>query len=179
MNFYWILINTILASTVFVADAIFSLGALSLFYVLILLSTFWIGKKKEYIISAIISALILTILGWVIQYRYTPITIDLTFFYAEINYEALFRAVSMLVTTFVGIVLLKERIKEDELQKLNETLELRIFAKTSLAEKRAECLQKQIDALQCLKQKQVNESIDKLDDVITALKKMAQEDKDD
>lgn len=173
----WLLISVILASLVFVADVIFSLGALSLFYIIMLFVTFWFSNEKENIIGSVISSIILVLIGWYLQYRTSIIVLDLSFFYAEIDYEILFRAISIIVLGFVGIILFKEKIRDEELQKLNETLELRIFARTAIAEKRAENLEKQIAALQSLKKDNTNNSINKLDSVISELKKLAEEDK--
>ena len=139
--------------------------------------TFWFSNEKENIIGSVASSIILVLIGWYLQYRTSIIVLDLSFFYAEIDYEILFRAISIIVLGFVGIILFKEKIRDEELQKLNETLELRIFARTAIAEKRAENLEKQIAALQSLKKDNTNNSINKLDSVISELKKLAEEDK--
>ena len=172
MNFdYRILIfGIILTSLIFTADIIFSIGAISLFYVLLLLLTFWFAKSKQYIFSSIISSISLILFGWIFQQRVTEVIIDIGIINAGIDYEGLFRVFTMAIIIIVGGILVYQRSKEEELLELNQTLELRILARTVASESRARRLEKQISILQTIRKQELEEILNALDSLIKELK---------
>jgi hypothetical protein len=172
MLFY--IFGLIFVSIVFACDILFGLGAISMLYLMFLLLTFAMVRSNLYIISSMITSVILTSIGWFYQSRQTITTIDVGVIMAELNYESLFRAVSILLTIFLGSVLFKAKIKKDELQELNESLDLRIFAKTAISEAKARRLEAQIEALKQVKYSDTKTAISKLDDIILELKELNQ-----
>lgn len=172
MRFLPIILGLLLVSIIFSADVLFNLGAISLFYVCFIIAVFWTVREKNYLVSAVIISLILTIAGWILQTRATTILIDLEIFKATLDYEGLFRVVSLSVLMFVGAVLFKQKQKEDELQKLNAELELRILARTTVSETKAKRLEQQIEVLQGIRRHNTYQSIDRLDRVISELKEL-------
>jgi signal transduction histidine kinase len=165
-----LLLGLVVCSIIFIADISFSLGAISIFYVIFMLLTFWLTKHFQYLVGSILSSIILTIIGWSLQTRYLSSEIDLGIIRAVLDYEGLFRAFTLFILVFVGIILLKQKKKEVEVQKLNETLELRILARTSASESRAKRLERQIDILKAVRELEVSESLHGLDNVIQELK---------
>jgi len=167
-----VILGLLLVSIIFTLDIIFNLGAISLLYVCFILGVFWAVEKKGYLVGATLVSIILTVVGWTQQTRETSVFINLDFFKATMDYEGLFRVVSLAVLTFLGVVLFKQKQKEEELQKLNSELELRILARTTVSETRAKRLEEQISVLQGIRRNNTYESIDRLDMVISELKEL-------
>lgn len=171
MDFGLLILGIIICSGIFAADILFQLGAIALFYIIFLVSVFMLSKKNVYLISSFISSIVLTGIGWVFQTRSSEVYLDIGgVIQATLNYEGLFRVVTMLVILFIGIILLKQRAKDEELTHLNETLELRILARTAVSENKAKRLEEQIKALQNIRNKKTDEAIVRLDNVIAELK---------
>lgn len=165
-----LLIGMVISGLIFVLDTIFGLGIISLFYVLFLLSAFVWGKNKRYIISSLLSSIILVLTGWMLQTRETEYILNIGIINAGIEYEGLFRVFSIVILVVLGIVLIKQRVKEEELNEFSETLELRILARTASAENRARRLECQIQELQKLRSDNVSNSLKKLDCIISELR---------
>ena len=171
-NFRIILLGSIICSAIFAADLAFGIGAISLSYIIFMILAFWIGTRNYHIIASVLSAIVLNIIGWIYQSKSTIVEFDLGGFHSTLDYEGLFRVFTSFILIVVGIVLIKQKGKEDELNSLNESLELRILARTSASENRARKLEKQIKALKLIRSEQTNESIKRLDDVINELKEL-------
>lgn len=161
-----------MCSAIFIADVTFGIGAISLLYVLYMLSSYFFSDKSYQIVATVAISICLTLIGWLFQSSETLREIDLGYFYTVINYEGVFRVASCFVLLFLGGVLVKHKNKEFELEKLNESLELRILAKTAASENRAKILEMQISVLQKIRQNQENESMKRLDIVINQLKEL-------
>ncbi len=165
-----ILLGFVLCSLIFALDYSFGLGALSMLYIFFMLLTFWQTKKRYHVVGAVLVSLSLTLIGWLYQTRSINVEISVGSFYSIMDYEGLFRIVTLFVLVFLGGILVRQKSKEFELSKLNESLELRILARTTASEARAKCLEQQIKVLQSISSSQVDLSIKKLDDVINELK---------
>lgn len=165
----------LLCSAVFAADISMSIGAISILYILFVLLSFWTSSKYQYIVASVVSSVFLTIIGWVLQTKFVKSEINLGFVQAVVDYEGLFRAFSLFILIFVGVFLIRHKIKEIEIKKLNDSLELRILARTAAAEVKAKRLEKQIEILQTLNQNSTNKSLQRLDNVIDELKKLQKE----
>ena len=165
-----LLLGIIFASLIFIADIIFCIGAISLFYIILLLITFWFAKHKQYIYGFIMSSISLILCGWLFQHRTTEVIIDIGIFNAGIDYEALFRVFTIAIIVIVGGILVYQKSKEEELRELNETLELRILSRTVASESRTRRLEKQISLLQTIRKQELEDSLNGLDIVIKELK---------
>jgi hypothetical protein len=172
VDFKVISLGVIICSLVFAADFLFGLGAISLLYIFFMMITFWLSKQNYYIISSVVISLILNIIGWMFQTRHTEIEINVGQIQAMMDYEGLFRVFTIFILIFVGGILIKQRNKEFELSKLNESLELRILARTTASEHRAKRLEQQIDILKIIQAEKTNASIIRLDNVINELKEL-------
>lgn len=171
-DFRVIFFGFIICSLIFAADYLFGLGAISVFYIFFMLMTFWLSNKTYHIFGSILVSISLTVIGWLFQSRLTQVEIDVGPFFTLLDYEGLFRAFTIFILIFLGGILIKQKNKEFELSKLNESLELRILARTTASEARAMRMEKQIKILQSIRASQVDSSIKKLDDVINELKNL-------
>jgi signal transduction histidine kinase len=169
-----IILGLIIAGLIFTADMIFGLGAISIGYIFFLLITFWLAQKKQYIFSSIVISIILTLIGWSYQVRVYNELIDVGIVKAQLDYEGLFRVFTIIILIFVGGVLFRQRMKEEELHEFNETLELRILARSAASEAKAKRLEQQILILQDISKHEVSESLSKLDNVIKELKEVSE-----
>jgi hypothetical protein len=171
-DFRVILLGLVICTLVFSAEYIFGLGAISVLYIFFMLLTFWLSKKAHHIFGSVLVSMSLTMIGWLFQSRLTQVEIEVGPFHSMLDYEGLFRVFTVFILVFLGAILIRQKNKEFEINKLNESLEFRILAKTVASEARAMRMEQQIKVLQLIRSSQVDNSIKKLDDVITELKKL-------
>jgi energy-coupling factor transporter transmembrane protein EcfT len=169
-----LLLWMVVSSLIFIADIIFSLGAISLCYIFLMLITFWFAKTKFNMVGSVLVSVSLTIIGWLYQTRFVKSFIDIGIIQAELDYEGLFRTFSIIILIFVGGVLLYQRSRDEELERLNETLELKILSRSAASEAKAKRLEQQIIILQTIDKQEVSQSLSKLDDVIKELRELTE-----
>ena len=115
--------------------------------------------------------LVLIFFNLLFQKRVVTDIISIGVFFVKIDYENFFRSFSALIVIVVGCILLYYKSKVLQFQELNETLELRILARTVASENKARILQEQILILQNIKDdKEINDSLSELHNVINELK---------
>jgi hypothetical protein len=172
------ILSLILVTTIFFIDLTVGLGAISALYVIPLLVSFWFSKNKEYIIGIIFIILVLILFTYIFQTRVVISEISVGNIFVKVDYENFFRAFSALIVIVVGCVLLYYKSKVKQFKELNETLELRILARTVASENKAKILQSQILILQGIRDdKEFDNSLSELDNVIIELKNLNKEEK--
>lgn len=173
-------LSLILNSIIFLLDYYFSLGAISILYILFMFTITFISKESKHIIFSIIVSTVLTFIGWGFQTGYAGVEIDLGIIHAIVDYEGLFRAFSLFIIVVVGGILLEKINKEKEVSRLKTNIELSILARTTTSETRARKLENQIKVLKEIRESETIESLKRLDDVIEVLKVISSmETKDD
>lgn len=166
-------LSLILVTSIFFIDLNVGLGVISALYIIPLLLSFFFAKKKEYIIGVMFIILVLISFSWIFQTRVVIDMISIGNFLVKINYENFFRSFSALIVIVVGCILLYYKSKVRQFKELNETLELRILARTVASENKAKILQEQILVLQSIREdKEINNSLYELDNVINELKNL-------
>ena len=164
-------LSLILVTSIFFVDLTIGLGVISALYIIPLLFCFFFVKKKEYIIGMMFVILVLIFFNLLFQKRVVTDIISIGVFFVKIDYENFFRSFSALIVIVVGCILLYYKSKVLQFQELNETLELRILARTVASENKARILQEQILILQNIKDdKEINDSLSELHNVINELK---------
>lgn len=168
------LVSIFMCSAIFIADMFLHIGAINLFYIMLIMIVYTISKNKVHIFGATATAVILNGFSWFYNNRVTNVLIDVGgVIHCQLNYEDLFRAVTSIILVFCGFIFLNQKSKDDELLKINETLELRVLARTAKSENKVKILEKQIVILQNIKTEKTQESILKLDNVIAELKQLS------
>jgi K+-sensing histidine kinase KdpD len=153
------LLGLIVISVIFMFDIMFNIPALTVFYVLFVFMALWTDDSKNIIISAIIST-ILVLTAWFLSSDVFSI-------------DGMGRLLSSVVIWTVAILSAKRSEIELELKRLNETLELRILARTIASERKAQVLEMQIKQLQELRTQNTQQALMQLDDVIKSLKEIS------
>jgi K+-sensing histidine kinase KdpD len=152
-------LGLLITSLIFIIDVLFNIPALTVFYVLFVFMALWTGDTKNIIASATIST-VLILLAWFINS-------DL------LSIDGMGRLLSAVVVWTVALLSAKRSETEIELKRLNETLELRILARTIASERKAQMLEMQIKQLQELRTQNTQQALLQLDDVIKSLKEIS------
>jgi K+-sensing histidine kinase KdpD len=158
-------IGLLITSLIFIIDVLFNIPALTVFYVLFVFLALWTGDSRNIVASAVIST-VLILLAWFINS-------DL------LSIDGMGRLLSAVVVWTVALLSAKRSETEVELKRLNETLELRILARTIASERKAQMLEMQIKQLQELRTQNTQQALLQLDDVIKSLKEISYNESDD
>jgi len=161
--------TTVLACIIFALDVYFSVDIATLAYVMPILLATAISNDKAVTGTAIIG-LVLIVLGFFLA----PI-IGVNYF----QEDSFYRVISFISVFSFGYILSEQKRLQQILKEQNDTLELRILARTAASEARAKILKRQVEILQGLNTKKTNDSVYKLEQVILELKKLTQEERNE
>jgi flagellar motor component MotA len=111
----------------------------------------------RFVVGSIFISFILMFVGW---------------FYggADMSDGAVVRLISGVVIGVAGFLSIQRKNVEDKLRTLNQTLELRVLARTAAAEEKSKRLEQQIKILQKISSDSTDESLNKLEEVIKSLR---------
>lgn len=150
-----------ICSIIFTADILLGYSIVPIGYVIFLLLAILLKETAERMSAIFLIGTLLTALG-LFYGGFGTNTDELTI---------RFLAWVIFASTSAIAVVLKQ--KEEELLKINESLELKILARTAAAENRARQLQEQIRYLQDMRHENTNKSILRMDEIISNLKRLA------
>jgi K+-sensing histidine kinase KdpD len=147
-----------LTSLIFFFDVMFNLPALTVFYVLFVFISLWTENFKLIISSAVVSTVLVMSVWFIGPDMFTA--------------DSVSRLLAVVAIWMVALLAAQRSESDLELKRVNDTLELRILARTIASERRAERLEKQIKHLQELRSQNTQQALIQLDDVIKNLKEI-------
>lgn len=150
---------------IFLSDIFLKIGVISGFYICIILMAHWMDDDWLVVGSTILS-IVLTFIAYFIIYD--AITLNT---FSE-------RFLTTLIIGIVSVLTAKRREIESQLRRSNETLELRVLARTAASEAKSKRLEQQIQILQALRQQNDDASFQALDEVIQTLREIGAEKED-
>lgn len=153
----------LLTIAIFVADLYFSGGAVSIFYICVILLSHWIDDDWV----TLGTTFLVMVLAF-INYFLIPDQASPTLLINKILAAVSIGVVSLLIT--------KRKDVETRLKKSNETLELRVLARTAAAEAKSKRLEQQIKILQQIREAKTDTSFSELENVINTLKELSEKD---
>lgn len=175
MRLSFVFISLFFCSAIFAFDYLFNLSAFCLAYIIYILLSYAVNSKTYNIVSSFLLSFTLCSIGFLFSSREIIESVNLyNLIIFKVNYELLFRYSSLILLSLISILLFIQKNKDEKLEKINSSLELRILARTVSSENRVRLLEEQIDILQNLKNKKINDSIYNLDNVILQLKKISE-----
>lgn len=157
----YVLAMLLLTIAIFCADLYFSGGAVSVFYICVVLLSHWIDDDWVTLGTTILVMILAFINYYLIPEVASPMLL--------IN--------KILATVAIGVVSLlitKRKDTETKLKRSNETLELRVLARTAAAEAKSRRLEQQIKILQEIRETKTDDSFSKLEHVINTLTELSE-----
>lgn len=152
----------LLSVLIFICDIYFPGGVIAGFYICVIMLSHWVDDDWV-VIGTTVFSVVLSFLTYFITYE-------------EIFWPALTNKI--LVVIMIGIVSLlaiTRREAESKLKRTNETLELRVLARTAASEARSKKLEQQIKLLQAIRNHNTNSSFHALDEIINNLRELSSE----
>ena len=159
-----------LLSIIFIISLQWNIGLISLLYVVPVLVSLLFNSELYIFLTTAIS-MCLVILSMLLPNHTNPI---LSF----INYDAIINILSFICVGAIGLISVRQKSKEKELETLNEELEMRVLVRTRRETLKAEQLEEEIKTLQEVRDTNVNDGLNKLDKVINKLKILAEVEND-
>lgn len=154
----------LLTIAIFIADLYFSGGAVAGFYICVILLSHWIDDDWVTIGTTFL-VMILTFLNYfIITKEISPMLL--------IN-----KILAAVMIGVVSLLITKRKDTENKLKRSNETLELRVLARTAAAEAKSRRLEQQVKILQEIRETKTNDAFSALDNVINTLKELSEGDK--
>ncbi len=160
----YIISMILLTLAIFVADLYFSGGVMSCFYICVVLLSHWIDDDWVTLGTTIL-VMVLTFMNYFIISEVASPTLLI---------NKILAAVSIGI---VSLLIAKRKDTETKLKRSNETLELRVLARTAAAEAKSRRLEQQIKILQEIREIKTDASFSALEDVINTLKELSEKDK--
>lgn len=154
-----LILMMLLMLLIFLSDIFLKTGVISGFYICVILMAHWMDDDWLVVGSTILS-IVLTFIAYFIIYD--AITFNT---FSE-------RFLTTLIIGIVSVLTAKRREIESQLRRSNETLELRVLARTAAAEAKSKRLEQQIQILQALRQQNDDASFQALDEVIQNLREI-------
>ncbi len=163
-KFKYILAMILLTISIFIADLYFSGGAISGFYICIVLLSHWIDDDWVTLGTTILVMILTFVNFFIISEQLSPMLL--------IN-----KILASVIIGVVSLLITKRKDTETKLKRSNETLELRVLARTAAAESKSRKLEQQIKILQQIRENKTDVSFSILEDVISTLKELSTGDK--
>ncbi len=140
----------ILTILIFVSDLYFSGGAVSGFYICVVLISHW-ADDDWIILGTTVLVMILTFLNYfIISEKISPMLL--------IN-----KILAAVIIGIVSLLISKRKDTENRLKRSNETLELRVLARTAASEVKNRQLEQQIKILQQIRETKTDASFSELE----------------
>ncbi len=152
-------VGSFLLAGLFCADLLLNFSALSILYICFIFFSLFTNEDK-FVFGTVVISSILVMIAWI--YNGGGSTSD-----------DLVRLLSMVVIWATGLLSIQRQGVENRLKMLNETLELRVLARTATAEERSKRLEKQIKLLQNIRYADTKNSLHQLDEIISNLKEIS------
>jgi len=154
-----VIFGSFLLALLFCADLLFNFGAVSILYICCIFVALWTDEER-FILGTIVISTILVMTAWVYHGGGT-------------STENMIRLLSGVVIWMTGLLSIQRKQVENRLKMLNETLEMRVLARTAAAEEKSRRLEHQIKALQGIKHAGTKNSLSQLDEIISNLKEIS------
>ena len=142
-----------ISTILFLVDMLFSLSIFSVFYILVIYLAFFFSSKE-------------TVFGFML------LTLMLTLISLPGSSDINFRIMSILMIIISGTISLMQMSSTDKLRALNNSLELKVLARTTNSYAKVTFLENQIRILQAIRSSDTSDSVRNLDNVISELKKI-------
>lgn len=143
-----------ISTIIFLLDMLIGFSAAPIFYILVLYLAFFFSSKE-----AIFAFMLLSIL---------LIFMSMVHSFEDFN----LKIISLVMVIFSGLISLMQRSSMDKLKALNDSLELKVLARTSSSTAKVLFLENQIKILQAIRSSDTLDSVKNLDNVISELKKI-------
>jgi len=153
------IISSIMTVLLFATDLYFNFSVIAILYVCFVFFAL-LTNDERFIVGATIVSTVLIVAGWVYH--------DSTLVYDNVA-----RLMAVVVVWGAGLLSLQRKQVEHRLQLLNETLELRVMARTAAAEEKSKRLEQQIRVLKEIRYSGTRNALSKLDTVISNLKELS------
>jgi len=151
--------GTILLVALFCLDLMINISALAILYICFILFALWTDNEK-FIFGTLVISTILIMIAWIFHGGGT-------------GYDNVARLLAGVVIWVTGLLSIQRKQVENRLKMLNETLELRVMARTAASEEKSRRLELQIKALQGIRHAGTKNSLSQLDEIIHNLQEIS------
>jgi hypothetical protein len=149
----------LLTLIILITDIYFQNGAISGFYICVILMSYWIEDDWIIIGTTVLS----------IGFTFLPYFVS----HNDLSFLLISRILTMSMIAVVSFLIAKGKETEKQLRRSKETLELRVLARTASSEAKSRRLEQQIKILQTIRQGSTDASFVALDEVISNLRDLS------